>query len=537
MTPNGLGHAVNGWLGRTFGTPSPVAGARQVTVKSSIGLPRSLYVATTSLSRSTTSALQKKLRQAGFKGAVVEPLLRGDGGGFTVQYQGREYKFWIEESPSTEHYESNPMLKDSDKRVVRAFVNEKPDSSNLLDTDGVRLDKMGLGGETVAKWVGGRIAIVSTESAKSDETIIRLISKIAGPGVVDFSYARKGHRVHEHGAMGRNGKGIYHGTDAAANDIVIHKDHRGRFRIDRVTSRGGNHQDITGPSAGYPTAADAATAAHKAQYTRGDKTGMLLIADADGNLSAYDEHFASNGRRKNPEDIDRDFSGTDQASEHPETEAHFEHGQWWVTCLCGASWSVVDTSRGLDYERIDEGDEGYHDDMERNGRASTVDEHAARELSLYIENEYALIGKATSIGKSIDANLRKKVASGRYDAALAPKAWQYLIDEGAKRYVKALGSRDDGLGSSTMFSAATRRQVAEEFARAWEQENLHAANASKKTIRYVHVGDVERYVPSKRSYVWQTGYSEDGNTQPWVTKREAQAAASARGARAVFEEP
>ena len=84
-----LHHEVNGWLGRTFGTPSPVAGARQVTVKSSIGLPRSLYVATTSLSRSTTGALQKKLRQAGFKGAVVEPLLRGDGGGFTVECRFR----------------------------------------------------------------------------------------------------------------------------------------------------------------------------------------------------------------------------------------------------------------------------------------------------------------------------------------------------------------------------------------------------------------------------------------------------------------
>lgn len=216
--------------------------------------------------------------------------------------------FWY--AKKIEQHEANAtMLKESDKRVVRAFVNEKPASSNLLETDGVRLDKIGLGGETVAKWIDGRIAIVSTESVKSDESIIRLIKSAAGPGVVDFSYARKGHRVHEHGAMGRN------------------------------------------------------------------------------------------------------------------------------------------------------------------GRATTVDPVAARELDLYIANTYELVGAPNSIGKAIDANLKHKLASGKYDSALAPKAWQYLVDEGAKLYQKEFGS------DSPIFSAATRRQVAADFARAWEDENQLTRNS------------------------------------------------------------
>jgi hypothetical protein len=74
-----------------------------------------------------------------------------------------------------------------------------------------------------------------------------------------------------------------------------------------------------------------------------------------------------------------------KAVDHPDdfghaTRRHFEHGQEWLTCLCGATWSVVICSDGSpeppdeeddapvdgpyeplggeweDYERIDEGD-------------------------------------------------------------------------------------------------------------------------------------------------------------------------------------
>lgn len=65
----------------------------------------------------------------------------------------------------------------------------------------------------------------------------------------------------------------------------------------------------------------------------------------DDICEAFDKHPASEG--------------------HPITSNHFEHGQWWVTCNCGAAWSVVDAEGGpavdgFDFEQVSDGDEDYH---------------------------------------------------------------------------------------------------------------------------------------------------------------------------------
>ncbi len=60
----------------------------------------------------------------------------------------------------------------------------------------------------------------------------------------------------------------------------------------------------------------------------------------------------------------------------------------------------------------------------------------------------------------------------------------------------------------------------------------------KSVIRYVFVGQVERGTATARrprpGYRWHDAWSENGNTQPWLTRREAQKDAKGRGARAVF---
>jgi len=134
-----------------------------------------------------------------------------------------------------------------------------------------------------------------------------------------------------------------------------------------------------------------------------------------------------------------------------------------------------------------------------NGRATTVDPVAAHELDLYIANTYELVGAPNSIGKAIDANLKRKLASGKYDPALAPKAWQHLVDEGAKRYEREFGS------DSPIFSAATRRQVAADFARAWEDENGMRANgvANETNLRQAIV-DALHLRSRKHLEIWRT---------------------------------
>jgi hypothetical protein len=860
VEPNGsdLRHAVNGWLADFSAKPSQRSRAVKVPSKYLEDEEEDLHEAASHVSSATMGALQKQIRSSGFKGALVHGFGSGDQSGFIVTYQGQEYRFSIDEAAM----KTNSALTEADKKVVRAFVAERPGSARLLDTDGVKLDKMGLGGETVAKWVGGRIAIVSTESAKSDQSIIRLIVKEAGPGVVDYSYARKGHRVHGHGAMGRNGnpkmdtftedffvaalwstndfsdesggepldqnydisdidestikglaaecerfqeenaddlaeldsdqgqnghdfwltrnrhgagfwdrgypkdiatrltnaahaygevdlyvgddgviyavgfepkgeqtpngiaqgkyesgsgpytvyfetdgasyhirrptlkaakiealnqarwrgiivsvdhkgrevwstnaqtpngqngtwahtesgriwvpekqfdhlpsgstieplrgyghtmavmqdgecigwitvdegvargmntnsedladdpllklttfglkrrppgaenatascdgkvmvaylpflgtpydvsrstysgtvelcfatladgrrffdqatksgdvenaelragkgmrgqlvdefdtpreytlepngKGIYDETGAGKHDMVLHQDHRGSWRIDLVTSASGNHTDVTGPNRGYGSAEEAFQAALDVQRTRGIRgKSHVYIADRDGNLSDY-EPMEANGIT-NVEAAERLRSKGYEPWKIPDHE-------WQALMaaemgLSDADVAAQEVAREIAAdERLAKGEAALHHARVKsrfspNARGAALDEHAATELSLYIENDYALIGAENSKGKSIDANLRKKVAQGKYDSTLAVKLWEYLIEDGARKYAKEFSVGSDW---AKTFSPATRRKVAQDFAKAWEQENQMTPNFDRAAI-------------------------------------------------------
>ena len=65
-----------------------------------------------------------------------------------------------------------------------------------------------------------------------------------------------------------------------------------------------------------------------------------------------------------------------------------------------------------------------------------LDAHAARELKLYIEQDRDLYRQQIV---PIIKNVQRKMKSGKYDHAQAPKLWLYLVDNGAKKYVKEFG--------------------------------------------------------------------------------------------------
>ena len=87
--------------------------------------------------------------------------------------------------------------------------------------------------------------------------------------------------------------------------------------------------------------------------------------------------------------------------------------------------------------------------------AATGDPAAARELQLYIDNDYDLYrGQYTSIIK----NLLLKHKRGTYDSDKAVRLWEYLTAAGAKKYGQQFGpSGESGTGG---FSKATRRLAA-----------------------------------------------------------------------------
>jgi len=131
-------------------------------------------------------------------------------------------------------------------------------------------------------------------------------------------------------------------------------------------------------------------------------------------------------------------------------------------------------------ERPDYGDEEPRNAAERvlgkRGPAKhrePVDDHAATELELYIENDYELVGKDNSLGKNIEAMLAKKVKRGNFEVLPSIKAWMYLIDAGAKKYAKEFASSEREW--PRLFNKATREKVATRFARHWAQEHAGLA--------------------------------------------------------------
>jgi predicted 2-oxoglutarate/Fe(II)-dependent dioxygenase YbiX len=68
------------------------------------------------------------------------------------------------------------------------------------------------------------------------------------------------------------------------------------------------------------------------------------------------------------------FKASPDSEIHSPLNAHYEHGQWWIMCVCGATWSVADAEGpsiraelesnwifdGFCFEQISDGEDGYH---------------------------------------------------------------------------------------------------------------------------------------------------------------------------------
>lgn len=93
-----------------------------------------------------------------------------------------------------------------------------------------------------------------------------------------------------------------------------------------------------------------------------------------------------------------------------------------------------------------------------------VDQAAARDLELYIENDGQLYRSQTA---PILTNLAKKRRAGKYQHDLAVKLFGYLVEAGAKKYAQ---EHADGQPWNKLFDVPTRRAVAESLARSFETE-------------------------------------------------------------------
>jgi hypothetical protein len=76
-----------------------------------------------------------------------------------------------------EEVELDEALKPKDKKVIDAFYDKKELEGKLLFTDGDKLEKLGMGRDTVAVWKGHKIEITSSSAVKSDDVILRYMKK------------------------------------------------------------------------------------------------------------------------------------------------------------------------------------------------------------------------------------------------------------------------------------------------------------------------------------------------------------------------
>jgi hypothetical protein len=94
-----------------------------------------------------------------------------------------------------------------------------------------------------------------------------------------------------------------------------------------------------------------------------------------------------------------------------------------------------------------------------------LDTHAAKELELFVENDADLYRQQYT---PINKNLITKMARGVYNHDKAVKLFGYLMESGAKKYAKQYSSSVSDWHQ--IFSPATRKSVAELFARHFEAE-------------------------------------------------------------------
>jgi len=100
------------------------------------------------------------------------------------------------------------------------------------------------------------------------------------------------------------------------------------------------------------------------------------------------------------------------------------------------------------------------------GKPTIANTDATKELHLFMVNDEPIwMGNQA---KSIRKNLALKMKKGKYDSALAPKLWMYLVDAAAKSYIQQHGSPGDRIDS--LFNKATRLALSQELAKGFEAD-------------------------------------------------------------------
>ena len=107
----------------------------------------------------------------------------------------------------------------------------------------------------------------------------------------------------------------------------------------------------------------------------------------------------------------------------------------------------------------------FQDVMQKHQQKNLLTERSLsdemRELKLYIDNDASLYRQRYM---PILKNLSRKKKQGKFRKGLASKAFMYLIDDGAKRYVRSYGG-----DARDVFPKRQRKELAKEYVDEFEE--------------------------------------------------------------------
>jgi len=85
----------------------------------------------------------------------------------------------------SESFELDEAINPKDKKVVDAFYDGKSMDGKMLSTDGKKLEKTGMGGQTIASKSGNKFKIVAKMDSKSTQDVVKYIEKSFPKNVIE----------------------------------------------------------------------------------------------------------------------------------------------------------------------------------------------------------------------------------------------------------------------------------------------------------------------------------------------------------------
>lgn len=111
--------------------------------------------------------------------------LKGDKGAVQIQVYNKGGSKPFELNMYKEEIELDEALNPKDKKVVDAFYDGKSMDGKMLSTDGKKLEKTGMGGQTIASKSGNKFKIVAKMDSKSTQDVVKYIEKSFPKNVIE----------------------------------------------------------------------------------------------------------------------------------------------------------------------------------------------------------------------------------------------------------------------------------------------------------------------------------------------------------------